>query len=269
MPNHELHGIRVLITRPQRSGEPPSHLDLQSRIIAHGGRAESLPLLAIVPPLGGVRELAVAVAQLHRTTLAIFTSVHAVRSVASILEQQQLAFPPNVRVAAIGTVTAKACEDAGIAVDFIPKGSTDSEGLVRALADFPLDGAQVAIFRAQSGRRLLPNALRQRGAEVKLVRSYHRCEVKPPLSKLRNPDSAARTVILLGSVSALEVLFNVLKNKSATQPWRALTDCALLAYSERIAAKCRAHGFEGEIAIAEQPSDDGVLAALLTRWGDR
>jgi uroporphyrinogen III methyltransferase / synthase len=86
--------------------------------------------------------------------------------VAAGLDARALA---GVRVAAIGPGTAAALRDVGVIADVVPERFV-AEGLVEALADFPVSRALVA--RAAEARDVLPDALRDRGAVVDVVALY-------------------------------------------------------------------------------------------------
>ncbi len=67
-------------------------------------------------------------------------------------------------VAAIGPGTARALAAQGIAADVIPERFV-AEALVEVLEDVEVEGKRVLIARAAEARDVLPDALRERGAE--------------------------------------------------------------------------------------------------------
>ena len=72
-------------------------------------------------------------------------------------------------VAAIGPGTARALRAHGIEADIVPERSV-AESLVEALEHVPVKSALIA--RAQDARDVLPDALRERGAEVEVLALY-------------------------------------------------------------------------------------------------
>jgi uroporphyrinogen III methyltransferase/synthase len=82
-------------------------------------------------------------------------------------------------VAAIGPGTAAELERRGIRPDVVPPRSV-AESLVEALGEVPVGGRRVLVARAAEARDLLPDALRERGAEVDVVALYD--TVAEPLS---------------------------------------------------------------------------------------
>jgi uroporphyrinogen III methyltransferase/synthase len=72
-------------------------------------------------------------------------------------------------VAAIGPGTARALREHGVIADIVPERFV-AEGLVEALAGVPVRRALIA--RAAEARDVLPDTLRERGAQVDVVALY-------------------------------------------------------------------------------------------------
>lgn len=77
----------------------------------------------------------------------------------------------GVTVAAIGPATARALGERGVRADVVPARAV-AEELVAALADVDVSGRRVLVARAAEARDVLPDALRERGAEVDVVALY-------------------------------------------------------------------------------------------------
>jgi uroporphyrinogen III methyltransferase/synthase len=77
----------------------------------------------------------------------------------------------GVTVAAIGPGTAAELRRRGIRADIVPPRSV-AESLVESLADVPVEGRRVLVARAAEARDVLPDALRDRGAQVDVVALY-------------------------------------------------------------------------------------------------
>ena len=163
-----LAGRTVAVTRAraQASG-------LAGRLRTLGATVLEMPAIRIVPLEGPAPEL-------QRYDLVCLTSPNGVRLLFERLGAAGLdarAFA-GTRVAAIGPGTARELEQRGIVADVVPERFV-AEGLVEALADVPVQRALVA--RAAEARDVLPNALRDRGAEVDVVALYE--TVAEPLSE--------------------------------------------------------------------------------------
>jgi uroporphyrinogen III methyltransferase/synthase len=81
-------------------------------------------------------------------------------------------------VAAIGPGTARALAEHGIVADIVPERFV-AEALVEALAAVEVEGRRVLVARAAEARDVLPDALRERGAEVDVVALYETVREDP------------------------------------------------------------------------------------------
>ena len=150
-----LHGRTVAVTRAraQASG-------LAARLRALGAAVVEAPAIRIEP-------LAVEALDLEAYDLICLTSPNGVARLFELVrDARDLA---GATVAAIGPGTARALREHGIEADVVPERFV-AEGLVEALADRPVRRALVA--RAREARDVLPDALRDGGAEVDVVALY-------------------------------------------------------------------------------------------------
>ena len=81
----------------------------------------------------------------------------------------------GVTVAAIGPGTAAALERRGVRADVVPERSV-AEALLESLASVELSGKRVLVARPAEAREVLPDGLRERGAEVDEVELYSTVE---------------------------------------------------------------------------------------------
>ena len=154
-----LSGVTVAITRAR---EQASAMGAQLRALGAG--VVEAPAIRIVHTDGPAPDLS-------RYDLVCLTSENGVEALFGRLERagrDARAFA-GARVAAIGPGTARALARHGIRADIVPDRFV-AEGLVDALAATPVDRALIA--RAASARDVLPDALRERGAEVDVVAIY-------------------------------------------------------------------------------------------------
>jgi uroporphyrinogen III methyltransferase/synthase len=79
--------------------------------------------------------------------------------------------PRRARVAAIGPATRKKVEEVGLRVDVTPK-EYRAEALIEALAEDSLADKKILIPRAKVARGILPEKLREAGAEVVVPPAY-------------------------------------------------------------------------------------------------
>jgi uroporphyrinogen III methyltransferase/synthase len=105
--------------------------------------------------------------------------------------------------AAIGPGTSAELARRGIRADVVPERSL-AEALVAALASVPVDGRRVLIGRASEARDVLPEALRERGAEVEVVPLYD--TVAERLSEDQREALARATYVTFTSSSTVRFL---------------------------------------------------------------
>ena len=163
-----LFGKRVLVTRAREQASGLSEL-LRER----GAEPVEFPLIKIASR-DDSPELSEALQQLSRYDWIVFTSANAVPVVAKRLERLQLdgrAFA-QTKIAAIGPATADAVrEQIGLRADFVPTEAV-AENLAAEWPDAEMQGKRVLLPRAAEAREVLPDYLRERGAEVDALIAY-------------------------------------------------------------------------------------------------
>jgi uroporphyrinogen III methyltransferase/synthase len=153
-----LHGKVVAVTRAraQASG-------LAARLSALGADVLETPAIRIEPrPLD--------LPGLDGYALACFTSPNGVRIFFDSLAADARGLA-GVTVAAIGPGTAAELRRHGVRADVVPERSV-AEALVEALEPVEVQGKRVLVARAAEARDVLPDALRERGAEVEVLALY-------------------------------------------------------------------------------------------------
>ena len=163
-----LFGRRVLVTRPRHQAP-----ELVDRLTALGAEAVEAPMIRIAPPddLAPLQRAAEAADQFD---VIVFTSANAVDAFMTVLlngdrDTRALKGP---LLCAVGSSTSDKLAEYGIKVDFVPP-EFRAEALVAALAERqPLDGARVLLPRADIGRDIIVEQLRDLGALVTDVVAY-------------------------------------------------------------------------------------------------
>jgi uroporphyrinogen III methyltransferase / synthase len=154
----------VTRARAQASG-------LAARLLALGADVIEAPAIRIEPRESA--ELDRALEHVDRYALVCLTSPNGAALLAEGLmrrgrDARSLA---GALVAAIGPATAAELTRFGIGADVIPERAV-AEALVEALAAVPVEGRPLLVARAAEARDVLPDALRERGAEVDVVALY-------------------------------------------------------------------------------------------------
>jgi len=158
-----LAGRRVLVTRPR-----PQAGALVDALRAEGAVTILLPTIAI-RPADDLRPLDAAIARLADYAWLAFTSANGVEVFWDRLRALGTAVPAGVRIAAVGTATARALAERGATLDFVP----DEFVGARLGATLPdVEGRRVLLARASLAREELADALVARGALVDDVAVY-------------------------------------------------------------------------------------------------
>jgi uroporphyrinogen III methyltransferase / synthase len=190
-----LAGLTVAVTRARAQA---SGLAAQLREL--GAEAVETPAIRIDPLPGEAPDLT-------RYDLVCLTSPNGVRLLLERLyaagqDARSFAGSGGARIAAIGPGTAAALREHGLIADVVPERFV-AEGLVEALADVPVSRALVA--RAAEARDVLPDALRERGAEVDVMPLYE--TVADPLSAAELEQVARADYVTFTSSSTVRFFF--------------------------------------------------------------
>jgi uroporphyrinogen III methyltransferase/synthase len=236
-----LNGQVVAVTRARAQAS-----ELAARLRELGADVVEAPAIRIEP-------LSFYIPRLTSYDLACFTSpngVHILFDGLAKLRQDARAFA-GARVAAIGPGTAAALREHGIAADVVP-GRSVAEALLEELAKDSLDGKRVLLARAASARDVLPDGLRELGAEVDVVPLYE--TVAEPSSEPQAAALSAATYVTFTSSSTVRFFLS---------DGRALPDGARVVSIGPVTSETlREHGIEPDVE-ALQHDIDGLVAALI------
>lgn len=161
-----LAGRRVLVTRAAHQASK-----LSDGLRALGAEPVEVPVLEIRPPIS-FDPLDAALRQLDSYDWLILTSANAARALAERAAALRIALaqPARLKVAAIGEATAEAARKAGLQVALVPEAYV-AESLVEGLLARAA-GQRILLARAAVARDVIPDALREAGAEVDVVDAY-------------------------------------------------------------------------------------------------
>jgi uroporphyrinogen III methyltransferase/synthase len=265
-----LHGRRVVVTRAraQASGLAATLRDLGAEVV-------ELPAIRVEPRLqsDGVRQ---AVESIDEYALICVTSANgadllfealaAARPVDdsgdSAADRNPGAAEPRAgldaralagaTVAAIGPGTRRALARHGIAADVVPERFV-AEALVEALAAVEVEGRRVLVARAAGGRDVLPEALRERGAEVDVVALYETVREQPDAEAIEAAQEA--DYVTFTSSSTVTNLVEALGD-------RFPAEARIVSIGPVTSQTAREVGLSVDVE-AERHDVDGLLAALL------
>jgi uroporphyrinogen-III synthase len=243
-----LAGRTVLVTRPEGQSEGLCEL-----VQAAGGNPLPMPLL-VIEPLADT-DAAVKLARGSDWDWLVFVSANAVRY--ALPCPGWAGIPDGPRIAAIGKATAETLEQAGIAVDLIPKPQSNSEAMLAAPEFSDVTGRKVLIVRGEGGREHLAESLRARGALTDYAEIYRRVPAALPAEILDRWRNGGVDALIITSGEALSILMELLGKTGAELAEK--TPVAVL--SGRLADLARSFGWQC-VAVAGEASDRGLVLAL-------
>jgi uroporphyrinogen III methyltransferase/synthase len=167
----------------------------------------------------------------------------------------------DTRVAAIGPGTAASLRDHGIEADILPERFV-AEGLLEALADEPLEGKRVLVARAAEARDVLPDGLRELGADVEVLALYR--TVAEPLGDAQREALDRATYVTFTSSSTVRFLIEALGEEARV----ALAGARIASIGPVTSATLRERGLEPDLE-AERHDIDGLVAALTADAASR
>jgi uroporphyrinogen III methyltransferase / synthase len=239
-----LHGEVVAVTRARAQAST-----LADRLRELGAEVVETPAIRIEPrPVEG--DLQAAIDRIHEYTLICFTSPNGVPLFFDGLtgDARTLA---GATIAVIGPGTAAALLEHGIRPDVVPEAFV-AEALVDALASVELDGKRVLLARAAEARSVLPDSLRERGAQVDDVALYD--TVAEPLSDDQRAALERATYATFTSSSTVRFLL-----ESGVRP---PAGARIVSIGPVTSATAEEHGLTVDVE-AEQHDIDGLVDALV------
>jgi uroporphyrinogen-III synthase len=174
-----LHGKRILVTRARHQAGR-----LAEALEAQGAEVLRLPTIEIIPP-ETYAHLDALLEVITGFDWLILTSANAVAAVADRL--QFLRIPPHqlqhLQIAAVGQATAKAVGEIGLKVACTPEEYV-AEAVVVMLRP-QVAGRRVLLARAAVARDVIPEQLRQCGADIHVVEAYRTVVPPDSISQVR------------------------------------------------------------------------------------
>lgn len=250
--NKPLFGKTVVVTRARAQASA-----LTKKLEAQGARVLEVPAIKIVPP-ADFAPLDKAISEIDTYKWLILTSVNGVeyffdRLLKADKDSRALC---GVKIAAIGSATAKALKGYGITADLIPS-AYKAEELADALAADTKAGDKLLLSRAKIARNVLPERLRALGAQVDVVTAYETvadCQNKEEL--LEALESGEASLVTFTSSSTVTNLLDVLGDKKDL-----LNKVALAAIGPVTAETLEKHGLKPAVSAAEY-TIDGLMTAI-------
>ncbi len=248
-----LVGKRIVVTRPAHQAST-----LSARLEKAGARPIALPTVAIerIRPNPALEE---ALDGLSGFDWVVFTSVNGVDIfVEEARRYRRVIGMSEVRVAAIGPVTARTLATYGIRAHLVPTRFV-AEGIVHELGD--VRAQRILLPRAARARRMLSDALRDRGARVTDVALY-RTTIPPVDPGTVRQIAEGVDVITFTSSSTVENFVTIVADRSPDVCGRAVVACI----GPVTAQTARDLGLRVDV-VASRYTTNGLVAALVEYFG--
>ena len=253
MKSSSLAGKRVLVTRAlHQAGK------LSDGLRALGAQAVEVPVLGIIPP-ESYEPLDAALGKLNGYDWLILTSGNTVRALAERASEMgiELVQPDSLKVAAVGEATAEAGRKAGLRITFVPV-TYVAESLVEELVGGAA-GQRILLARAAAARDVIPDALRDAGAQVDVVDAYRNAMPKGAPEQLRA--ALAEGIDAATFTSSSSVTHLALAAEHAGVEW-PLAEVPAVSIGPITSATLRDLGWEP--SIEANPSDiPGLISAVV------
>jgi len=251
-----LSGRRVVVTRARaQAGE------LSERLERLGAEAHEFPTIEIRPP-EDFRPLDEAIRDLDSFDWLIFTSVNGVEAFVDRLAHHGLdlrAVSRGAQVAAIGPATAEKIQEIGLRVDVVPE-EFRAEALIESVAGASLSGQRVLIPRARVAREILPQKLREAGAEVIVAPAYESVPSSEGKERLAKRLEAGEVDCV--TFTASSTVENFVRAFGAREAARLLAVTRVACIGPITAETARGHGIRVD-AEAREYTIPGLIEAVV------
>ena len=260
MQNKPLTGIGIAITRPIDQAKKLSAL-----ISEAGGTPILFPLIEITP-LADYSQFQAVISDIKDYDWAIFISSNAVKN--GMPRLVKAGIPANLIFAAIGPVTASELQSFGVKDVLTPlshvqdgdesKVRFDSESLLTLPEMTNVAGKKILIVRGVSGRDVLAETLKTRGAQVTFAECYKRINPQTNCNLLAQLWAEKKLYgIVVTSSEAMRHLLDLAGNAD----W--LNNVTLFVNHARIAELPKQLGLK--VVVANAAGDESMLSKLIER----
>ena len=243
---------RVLVTRARGQAS-----DMSLRLREQGAEPIEMATIEIVPP-DDVAPLHAALEHISEYDWVIFTSANGVDAFFRYLDEfgRDLRALGNARIAAIGNATDARLRAHGVKTDFVPERFIAEEVLAGLLERGAGEG-RILLPRAERAREVLPDGLREAGAEVDVVSVYRTVLAEPNSAALARVRRGDVDIVTLTSSSTARNLANMLDGQI-----ESLNRATIACIGPVTAETARQVGFKVDV-VAEEYSIPGLVAAIV------
>jgi uroporphyrinogen-III synthase len=248
----KLKDKRVLITRPRAQAA-----EFAAALIAQGAIPVFLPVIEIIPP-ADVSALDDSLHKLNQYDWLVLTSIHAVEFVFQRMNTLGIKkLPSSIRVAAVGSKTARALSAHHISTDHVPD-EYISEGLLSGLNE-NISGKRFLLPQSNLAQKVLADEIRQHGGLVDEVIAYQNVIAQPDHDGLQALH-AGLDVITFTSPSAVRNFMRLVRD-DGLDPLN-LPGAPLFACIGPVTKKAAEEAGLGDLVVVKQYTTDGLVELI-------
>ncbi|MGB9628979.1 MAG: uroporphyrinogen-III synthase, partial [Thermodesulfobacteriota bacterium] len=173
----------------------------------------------------------------------------------------------SLKVCAIGPATAKELNKREIQIDYIPK-EFIAEAILDGFKEMQVKGKKILLARAEKARDILPNGLKEMGAEVEVVEVYRAIKPKGGAKRLKLLLKEKIDAIAFTSSSTVDHFVDLLKGVDHK---KALKGVAIACIGPITADTARKRGMKVHIQPKEYtiPGLTQAIAKYFTKITNR
>lgn len=247
--------MNILVTRPDERGKA-----LVTLLEEQGFFALHQPLFSVEKGVA-LSQLPAILSRLNSGDYVFAVSRNAVDFSVSALKETGFSWRNDLSYFAVGQGTANYfCSQIEQSV-YYPIQSENSEGLLQLPQMFGVDGKNIVILRAESGRELFSDEISARGAFPQPVVCYQRVMAENLSEQLSLAKRAGIDTIV---VTSGEILTSLVEQTAENeQMW--LRECGLVVVGQRIARLAEQLGWKKELIKISERADNHYLLELCCK----
>jgi uroporphyrinogen III methyltransferase/synthase len=226
--HRSLQGKKILVTRARDQAGVFAEM-----LIDRGATVIEFPTIEVIPPATW-EELDDAVKAIGTFQWVLFTSANAVHFFMKRFETLgiDVRILDGIHVCAVGPKTAESLQSRGIKVDLVPA-EFKAEGALESFRNFEVKGRKFLIPRAKNAREIIPDKLKELGAEVTVVAAYENVKPAADMSRISSLFEKKIDVITFTSSSTVRNFVEIVGQKE----YKTLIQEVLLACIGPITAR--------------------------------
>ncbi|TCS81993.1 uroporphyrinogen-III C-methyltransferase [Pectinatus cerevisiiphilus] len=251
--NKELFGRQILITRARNQASK-----LTAGLEQLGASCIEAPVISIEKPDDAFAGLDNAIENIGAYEWIIFTSANGVSKFFERLANKKLDTRAlgNMRIAAIGSSTAKVLCRYGVRADLVPH-EFCAEGILAEMGTQVKRETKILLPRAKEARSVLPDELKKAGAQVDIVQCYKTVTADFDYEAVAAKLAAGEiNIVTFTSSSTVTNLLKLLGNKK-----ELLAGTVVACIGPITAETCRKNGINPTI-IAKKYTIVGLISAI-------